>query len=79
MFLPVMTSRLMLSLKKAASEPTGLWSLSTMGERGTISFASPGIDASQGTSGGLCSPDGEDIELDFVLQLPQDRGSRELC
>jgi hypothetical protein len=79
MFLPVMTSRIMLSLKKIATERMRLWSLSTMGERGTINFAPLGIGVSQETSEGLPPPDGEDIELDSVLRLPQDRGSRELC
>ena len=87
MFLPAMTSRLMLSLKKAATEPTGMWSLSTMGDfrRGrfpgqeTIQFASYGFNASYEIQETLPPPNGEDIELDFMPQSPRDRGSQQLC
>lgn len=77
MFLPVMTSRLMLSLKKAATEPTGLWSLETMGDhrRGSIQFASHVFDVSHETSESFPPPDEEGIELDFMPQIPRDRGS----
>jgi hypothetical protein len=78
LFLPVMTSRLMLSLKKVASKRTGLWPLSNMGERGTTSSAPLRIGVSQETSG-VPPPDREDIELDFVFQLPRGRESREPC
>ena len=66
-FLPVMTCRLMLSLKKAASEPTATWSLSNAtvesppGE--TIEFAAPTYDVAREISGALSHPDGENIEL----------------
>ena len=82
-----MASRLMLSLKKVATETTELWSLSTMGDfrrerfptRGTtIHFASHVSDVSHGISETLPSPNEEGIELDSVPQLPRDRGSQEL-
>lgn len=57
MLLPVLASRLMLSLKKAAAEPAGLWSLSTMGGLGrpphvdgVILFASRTLDLPWGTA-----------------------------
>ena len=85
MFLPIMASRLMLSLKKVATEQMGLWSLSTMGDlrrgrpdRGTIQFASP-FGESYETSETLPPSNEEEIELDSVPKLPRDRGSHQLC
>lgn len=80
MFLPIMTSRLMLSLKKVATEPTGMWSLSTMArERGTIHFASYGFGVSHEISETLPPPNEEGVELDSVSHLPRDSGSQQLC
>ena len=87
MLLPIMTSRLMLSLKKAATEPTGMWSLSTMGDFGrgmfsdqeTIQFVSHEFNVSHEISETLPPPNGEDIELDSVPQMPRDGGSQQLC
>ena len=82
-----MTSRLMLSLKRAAAEPTGMWSLSAMGDfgrgmfsdRATIQFASCGFSVSHEISETLPPLNGEDIELDSVPQMPRDGGSQQLC
>ncbi|KAF9783518.1 hypothetical protein BJ322DRAFT_1110412 [Thelephora terrestris] len=70
-FVPIMASRLMLSLKKAANEPHGPWSVETMTDSGratrrmeTIRFASRAFDESHRTSETLSSPNGEDIELE---------------
>ena len=87
MLLPTMASRLMLSLKKAASEPPELWSISTMGDfgrggsigDGTLQFGSRTFDASHEISGIVPPPDEEGIELDSVPRLSQDRGSRQPC
>ena len=82
-----MASRLMLSLKKASTEPD-IWTLSTMGEfrmgrsptqATTIHFASHGSDTSGEISETLPSQNEEDVELDYVPQLPRDRGSRQSC
>ena len=69
-FVPVMASRLMLSLKKAAIEPAGQWSLETMSNCGragtqTIHFASRAFDMSHEIS------NGEDVELESI---PRNRG-----
>jgi len=80
MFLPIMTSRLMLSLKKVATEPMGMWSLSTMGPgRGTIHFASDVFDGSQGISETLPPQNEEDVELDSVPRLSRDSGPQQVC
>ncbi|KAF9648038.1 hypothetical protein BDM02DRAFT_3116104 [Thelephora ganbajun] len=73
-FTPIMASRLMLSLKKAAIEPALSWSLETMtlsghgtGTRpgvGTLHFASRTYDVSHQTSGTLTPPDEGDVELE---------------
>jgi hypothetical protein len=74
-FLPMMACRLMLSLKKAASEPTGLWSLSNPSSRGqssgTIQFVAPVFD----TSDTIVQPAGDDIELGDVPGSPRKSGS----
>ena len=75
-----MASRLMLSLKKAATEPTELWSLSTMGdlrrgkfpEQGSIQFTSYGFNASHGVSETLPPPNHEGVELDSMPRLPRE-------
>ena len=87
MFLPTMTSRLMLSLKKVGAEPAGLWSLSTTGDLrrgrspddGTVRFASNVFDVSHGFSETLPPPNEENIELDSMPKLPWDHGSQQLC
>ena len=72
-----MTSHLMLLLKKVATEPTGMWTLSTMApERGAIHFASYGFGVSHETSEILPPPKEEGVELDSVPQLPHDSGSQ---
>ncbi|KAF9643583.1 hypothetical protein BDM02DRAFT_3123236 [Thelephora ganbajun] len=85
MFLPIMASRLMLSLKKAATEPNELWSFSTMAnfdterspEDGTIRFVSRTFDVPFEISDTTTSPNGEDIELESIPRLPRNRGSRQ--
>ena len=80
MFLPTMTSRLMLSLKKVSVEPTGMWSLSTMGPGwGTIHFASDAFGGSQEISETLPPSDEEGVELDFVPRLSRNSGSQQVC
>lgn len=81
MLLPIIASRLMLSVKRAAVEPTGLWSLSTMAgsrrgepaEDGTLQFASQIFGAPPEA---VTSPSEGDIELD---SLPKDCGPQEPC
>ena len=76
MLVPLMSSRLMLSLKEAAAEPTEPFSLATItdltsggssadGSQG-IRFKSPAVDVSHGTSEIPPSPKEEDIELDSM-------------
>jgi len=82
MFLPVMTSRLMFSLRKAAVKRAGPPAPSAMGhsdrERlpgdGTFRFVPERTDVSHGASESLASPIGEVMELDPVPRLPRDRG-----
>lgn len=72
-----MTSCLMLSLKKVATEPTGMWTLSAMAlERGAIHFALYGFGVLHKTSEILPPLKEEGVELDSVPQLPQDSGSQ---
>jgi len=79
-FVPMMASRLMLSLKKAAIEPNVPWSLKTMSDSGrrttleTIHFASWALDGSHEISGIPTLPSGRDIELESISRLPRDRG-----
>ena len=80
MFLPMMACRLMLSLKKGAYEPTGLWSLSDPGRvrpsAGTIQFVSPEFDTSHEVSDTLPrQTGGGSLELGPVPRPSQDRGS----
>lgn len=87
MFVPIMASRLMLSLKKASIEPTGLWSLETMSSLSAggsqrvraLHFASR-ISTSHQTSETLdrSVSEEEDIELNSVFQASQNRESQ-LC
>ncbi|KAF9648024.1 hypothetical protein BDM02DRAFT_3129359 [Thelephora ganbajun] len=75
-FIPIMVSRLMLSLKKAAIEPTLPWSLATMtlsghgtGARpgvGTLHFVSRTFDVSHEIPRTLTPPDEEDVELESM-------------
>lgn len=73
-FVPVMASRLMLSLKKAAAKPTVPWSLTTMTnsgkgktpEIGTIRFASWTLSGSQEISGTLSPSNEGDVELESM-------------
>lgn len=68
MLVPLMASRLMLSLKKVAAEPTGAWPVATMT---TLSVERPPTDATPDFTsqklGGSCEisapPNEEDIEL----------------
>ena len=74
MFLPMMACRLMLSLKKAATEPRGLWSLSNDRERAaneTIEFVPPTFEMSCENSDTLAQPSEEDIELGVVPDSPR--------
>ena len=85
MFVPIMASRLMLSLKKASVEPTGSWSLETMSNLGgggsqrgqTLHFASR-ISMPYQVSETLDRSvmEEEDIELNSVFQESRDRESR---
>lgn len=83
MVVPIMASRLMLSLKKAAAEPAEPWSLATMSDlnsggpprSGTLRFAPRTHDASEKTSETPSALE-EAIELETI---PQNRGSGELC
>lgn len=75
-FVPVMASRLMLSLKKAAVEPAGQWSLQTMTDHGrratmhaeTVRFASRAFGVSQEIS------NGGDIELEPLPRSSRSHG-----
>jgi len=86
-FIPVMASRLMLSLKKAIAEPEKQWSLGTLTGRragtsardGTIRFAPLSRSEPQGVSQTCAVPKEGDIELDAVLRMPLDRGSRDIA
>jgi hypothetical protein len=67
----------MLSLKKAAVEPTGPWSVATMTDastgsppNGTLRFVSRMFSASRGAS---TPPGEEDVELDSLPSLPRNR------
>ena len=80
MFIPIMASRLMLSLKKASVAPAGQWSLDTMSSlsgreprRGeTIHFASRALESNQILETlDLSTLGGRDIELESS-RLPQD-------
>ena len=70
----MMASRLMLSLKKAAVEPFGEWSLSTLtGREGTttglvtIQFASRPLNASREAPEPTAVPPNEgEMELEFI-------------
>ena len=81
MLLPIMASRLMLSLREAATEQTDLWSFGStadfgrgrLSESATLHFASGTIDVSREISDALAPPNEGDIELDSV---PQNRGSQ---
>jgi len=65
---PIMASRMMLSLKKAAVDPNGMWSLSTMSDHdqagdGTVHFASRVPSGLGQTSGSSMLPNEEGVEL----------------
>ena len=84
--LPALTSRMMLSLKKVAAEPAGMWSLSTRADfgggklpqgNGTVLFAP--FDLSGGTSEPSTLPSEGDIELSPVPRLSQDPRSQKSC
>ena len=82
MFLPIMACRLMLSLKKAASEPRGMWTLTNKpgNEGGILTNESLRFVAARplGASGEifdtLSPPNGEDVELGEVSQSPWSSG-----
>ncbi|KAF9646677.1 hypothetical protein BDM02DRAFT_3188645 [Thelephora ganbajun] len=77
-FGPVMVSRLMLSLKKAAVDPKAQWSLETMSNLsrrkstrdGTVRFAPSAPDRPHEISVTWDPPDEEDIEFDVMLRFP---------
>jgi len=79
--IPAMASRLMLSLKKAAVEPAGPWSLSTMSEpvgvtareRRTTRFTLRMPYGSYGASVTSTLSDTVDIELEYTPRLPRNR------
>lgn len=76
-FVPVMASRLMLSLKKAAVEPTRPWSIETMSDSGRathINFASRVLGASHETLETLPFPNEEGVELDSMPRAPRNCG-----
>ena len=86
LLLPALTSRMMLSLKKVAAEPAGMWSLSTRADfgggklpqgNGTVLFAP--FDLSGGTSEPSTLPSEGDIELSPVPRLSQDPRSQKSC
>ena len=67
-FVPVMASRLMLSLKKAAVEPKGVWSLETMNTMSQGELTEDGtIRPTLRASSGLHEISEEGIELDVAL------------
>ena len=76
-----MATRLMLSLKKAAAEPKGAWSVATMTNfsvgwpprDGTLEFASQTFDGSGKSS---APPNGENMELESGPGLFRNRGSQ---
>ncbi|KAF9783339.1 hypothetical protein BJ322DRAFT_1022033 [Thelephora terrestris] len=74
-FLPMMACRLMLSLKKAASEPRGMWTLTNEGtENGRGIFTDRSIrfgDAPGEISDTTTSPSGGDVELWAVTRSPR--------
>ncbi|KAF9646676.1 hypothetical protein BDM02DRAFT_3118320 [Thelephora ganbajun] len=73
-FIPLMASHIMLSLKKAATDPTGPWSLATMAdtdrgrspEGGTLRFTSWVSSGPHQVSETLNPPSEVDIEIEFV-------------
>ena len=80
--IPIMVSRLMLSLKKAAAEPTGLWSIATMEstnrgmrpEDGTLHFASKAPGGPHQISEITSLPDGGAIELGSMSKASRGSG-----
>ena len=76
---PIMASRLMLSLKKATTGPDMSWSLRTMSETGgaaafgTIHFASCTIGGPHEVSEAPTPPNAGDIELESIPRVPRDR------
>lgn len=80
MFLPMMASRLMLSLRKAASEPTGLWSLSKTTRGGWRSTGGDvefiGHHTPCETSDSRPSPSEADVELGSLPRLARKSGPR---
>lgn len=85
MFVPIMASRLMLSLKKASVEQRGMWTLETMSALGenvlrdahTIRFASVKLAVSSQTleTLGGSIPEEVDIELKPMPVPSQNSGS----
>lgn len=80
--IPVMASRLMLSLKKTAAEPGETWSLSTMtrgfSSEDEVRFASHVSGRLYGISLTPAALN-KDIELDVVPPLPRNRQSCQVC
>jgi len=82
--IPVMASRLMLSLKKATVQPKILWSLDTMTSTGRgrsagdgpITFAPTIFRRLHETSRAPVAPNEGDMELGAMSQLPPNRDSK---
>ena len=80
-FVPIMATHLMLSLKKAAAEPTGPWSIATMTDVSTgrppdeaPRFTSRIFGASRETS---TPPNEGDVELDSLPSVLRNRRSQQ--
>ena len=77
--IPIMTSRLMLSLKEAAVEPTEPWSLSTMSDFNTgrdgVNFASRRVSGLGETVETSTLPNEEDMEFKSTHTWPGEGGS----
>ena len=75
-FIPVMASRLMLSLKKAAVKPTEAWSLETMTTMSQGGLTGDGtIHSVSRAPSGLREIPEEDIELDAAPRLHRSCGT----
>lgn len=77
--IPIMASRLMISLKKAGSKLTELRSLPAIDLDPTGPTGNGSVLAgAHGISGTSLAPNQEDIELDSTLRWPRDRGLLQL-
>jgi hypothetical protein len=73
--IPVMASRLMISLKKAGSGPTELRSLQVIE---SLCFTPQTLEGSHGISGNSSASNQEDMEVDSTLRRPRNRRSLQL-